>query len=115
MLALQLAFWGAVGVVVYTYVVFPMLLALLARIFGRHRNGQAEADEEWRPSVTMVVAAYNEQAVMEAKLRNTWALDYPADRFELIVGCDGCSDNTNAILEACNDVRLNRNLFTERR
>ena len=100
--------------IAYTYVGFPLLLALLAR-----RRGvlpvlptRAEAD---LPRVTMVVAAYNEAAVLPAKLANTWAIDYPAERFTLLIGSDGSADATPEILRGCKDTRLRAHCFPERR
>jgi cellulose synthase/poly-beta-1,6-N-acetylglucosamine synthase-like glycosyltransferase len=48
------------------------------------------------PSLSLIVAAHNEEAVIEAKVRNALALDYPRERLELIVACDGCTDETAA-------------------
>jgi cellulose synthase/poly-beta-1,6-N-acetylglucosamine synthase-like glycosyltransferase len=116
MLALKLLFWTAWAVVAYTYIVFPLLLALIARLFGKHDQSNVKSiSDQDLPHVAMVVAAYNEQNVIEDKLRNTWALDYPADRFELVVGSDGSTDATDALLTACNDPRLRNNLFNDRR
>lgn len=110
--------------IVYTYVGFPFLLALLARRFGTS-NREALADNETLPRdgappavvphVAMVVAAYNEADCLGQKLDNTWAIDYPADRFSLVVGSDGSSDQTNAILAACSDSRLLAYPFPVRR
>ena len=63
----------------------------------------------------MVVAAYNEAEVISEKLSNTWAIDYPSDRFSLIVGSDGSEDNTAFLLENCKDKRLFSFSFKERR
>src|SRR5436190_24135056 len=116
MLALQLLFWTAWAVVAYTYLVFPALLALFARLFGHpSRLDQQATSEPSIPSVALVVAAYNEAAVIDQKLSNTWALDYSPDRLKLVIGSDGSSDGTNALLEACTDPRLECCLFPQRR
>jgi cellulose synthase/poly-beta-1,6-N-acetylglucosamine synthase-like glycosyltransferase len=116
MLALKIVFWAAWAVVAYTYIVFPLVLALLARVFGKHpQTAKDERSDRELPRVAMVVAAFNEQVVIEQKLQNTWELDYPSYRFEMVVGSDGSTDETNAILSSCDDPRLRRNLFSERR
>jgi cellulose synthase/poly-beta-1,6-N-acetylglucosamine synthase-like glycosyltransferase len=52
------------------------------------------------PTVTVIVAAYNEEAVIERRLKNLLALDYPADRLELVVASDASDDRTDALVEA---------------
>ena len=63
----------------------------------------------------MVVAAYNEADVLKAKLANTWAIDYPPDRFQLVIGSDGSSDGTAELLAAADDPRLKARVYTQRR
>ena len=101
-------------VVLYTYLGFPLLLAFLAR----RRIGLPALPElaaEDLPRVTMLVAAYNEAAALPAKLANTWAIDYPADKFTLLIGSDGSNDATPEILRDCDDIRLRAHCFPERR
>ena len=52
------------------------------------------------PSVTVVVAAWNEEAVIERRLENLLALDYPADRLEIVVASDASTDRTDELVEA---------------
>ncbi|MGH2836907.1 MAG: glycosyltransferase, partial [Thermoleophilaceae bacterium] len=85
---LELVFWVAAGLLVYTHVGYPLLLALLAR---RERRPPAPAD---LPSVSLVIAAHDEQDVIERRVRNVFELDYPRDRLELIVSSDGSTDAT---------------------
>lgn len=109
-------FWAAWALILYAYVVFPLLLALLARKFGdRDGLGASENASDTLPRVAMVVAAYNEAGVLAQKLANSWAVDYPRERFRLIVGSDGSGDGTAEILQGCDDPRLEGHAFTERR
>jgi cellulose synthase/poly-beta-1,6-N-acetylglucosamine synthase-like glycosyltransferase len=62
-----------------------------------------------------VVAAHNEAGIIARKLANTWALDYPADRFRILIGSDGSSDGTGERLRSCSDPRLQSRVFGERR
>lgn len=94
-------FWTAFGLVAYSYCVFPVLLASIARLLARRRAVADRAQGETAsplPRVTMVAAAYNEAGVLPAKLANTRAIDYPSDRFELLLGSDGSDDDTNVLL-----------------
>jgi chromatin segregation and condensation protein Rec8/ScpA/Scc1 (kleisin family) len=56
--------------------------------------------------VSLVVAAYNEASCIQQKLENSLALEYPADRFEVVIGSDGSTDGTDAIVRACADRRV---------
>lgn len=112
-------FWAAWGMIVYSYVLFPVILAAIAKRFGsvsvEPSTLTTEPLPDSFPKVAMVVAAYNEEAVLTEKLKNTWALDYPADRFSLVVGSDGSADATATILKGCHDPRLHAFAFTTRR
>ena len=87
-------FWLSVFLLLYTYVLFTVLLVLRALFVPRPYH---KADTT--PTVSMIVAVYNEAASIEAKLKNILALDYPADRFEAVIVSDGSDDGTNAIVE----------------
>ena len=86
----QVVFWISVGAVVYTYLGYPIVLRLL-RLFIRRPIKR----EPVQPFVSILVPAYNENDVIAEKIRNVLAIDYPADRFELAVACDGPSDGTS--------------------
>jgi len=103
-------FWVCVGLIVYTYILYPFLVVIWARLFPR----SARTDESNLPSVSMVVAAYNEEDVIGQKLENCQAIDYPADRIEFVFGSDDSSDRTNEILSTCGDVRVRPFLYQER-
>ncbi|HTE18065.1 MAG TPA: glycosyltransferase family 2 protein [Armatimonadota bacterium] len=115
MLSLTLVFWAACALIVYTYVGFPVLLALLARRYGAPPPAEVEVPANELPRVAMVVAAYNEAGVIAQKLANTWEIDYPADRFQLVIGSDGSSDGSGELLRSCQDPRLRAFPFEERR
>ena len=88
-------FWVPFWLLVYIYLGYPLLVALLARFFG-----QEPRRAPITPSVSFVIPAYNEQAYLEQKIRNTLALDYPREQLEIIVASDGSTDRTNAIAGA---------------
>lgn len=107
-------FWASWGLILFTYAVFPILLAVLARLFGKPQQASSNTSETL-PRVAMVVAAYNEAAWLPKKLANTWEIDYPADKFQVYIGSDGSQDATASILEAEQDPRLRSFLFSQRR
>jgi cellulose synthase/poly-beta-1,6-N-acetylglucosamine synthase-like glycosyltransferase len=83
-------FWISVALLVYTHVGYPLLLALLTRIGGKGPDPPSVNT----PRVSLVVAAYNEGAVIERKIANARALEYPD--LEVIVASDGSTDDTVA-------------------
>jgi glycosyltransferase involved in cell wall biosynthesis len=95
MTALAIIFWACLGLLAYTHVGYLGLLAVLARLgVGRREMRLPQLGEP--PSVSVIVAAYAEQEVIAARVRNLLALDYPRDRLEVIVACDGSPDQTAA-------------------
>jgi len=94
--ALELAFWIAAGLLVYAQLGYGVLLAALAHVLpaARRASTAPSAPDAELPSVSLIVAAYREEAVIAAKVANALALDYPRERLELIVCCDGSPDAT---------------------
>src|SRR4030095_7201801 len=80
MLALKIVFWISLVLLVWTHVGYPLAAGLGARL--RRRRGESAAIE---PTVSIVVAAHNEEDVIERRVRNLLDLDYPADRLEILV------------------------------
>lgn len=97
MTVVAVVFWAAVGLLVYTHLGYPLALAALARLRGRPPAAPAPAEA---PSVSLIVAAHDEQEVIEAKVANALALDYPRERLELIVASDGSADRTAELARA---------------
>ena len=98
-LALEIVFWGACALIVWTQIAYGAALALAARVLGRTRDGEVRAGEDALeaaslPSLSLIVAAHDEQEVIGAKVTNALALDYPRELLEVIVACDGCTDET---------------------
>lgn len=89
-------FWLAFAVLVYQYVGYPLALAGLASLRGKRRPASYPSDDDL-PRVTLVISAYNEEAVLEGKIKNALALNYPKERFEIVVSNDGSSDRTAEI------------------
>ncbi len=94
MSALEVVFWICAGLIVWTQVGYALALALLARLAPRARAEPAPAGQP--ASMSLIVAAHDEERVIGAKVANALALDYPRERLELIVACDGCADQTAA-------------------
>jgi cellulose synthase/poly-beta-1,6-N-acetylglucosamine synthase-like glycosyltransferase len=95
-LVVALVFWVSAALIVYTQLGYGLLLALLARLRRTPAATATGAADDELPSVSFVVAAYKEEAVIAQKVANVRALEYPADKLELIVACDGSPDATAA-------------------
>jgi glycosyltransferase involved in cell wall biosynthesis len=91
--AVAIIFWISVGLLAYAHVGYGALLALLDSVVGRRRAAVTAAEPP--PTVSVIVAAYAEERVIDARIANLRALDYPRDRLELIVACDGSPDLTS--------------------
>lgn len=83
-------FWASAALIAWTYAGFPLVLVLRRRVPAPRRDPAAE----W-PPVSYLIIVHNERAVIDAKLANVEALDYPRDRLQVIVASDGSDDGTN--------------------
>ncbi len=92
---LQVLFAASALLVAYIYFGYPLLIAFLARFFPRRTASAETADF---PFVTLIVSAYNEQAVISEKLENSLALAYPPDRLQILVVSDCSTDGTDEIV-----------------
>lgn len=103
MLAVEILFWACVALLVHTHLGYPVALWALDRLRGRPDagreggtpgTGDGDAASAEPPSVSLIVAAHDEADVIEGKVRDALALDYPRGRLEVIVASDGSADGT---------------------
>lgn len=116
MAALKIAFWICAFLVFYTYLGYGMLLWLLVRlkciVSGKAERRALPTDDAELPEVTFMVCAYNEQDVVDMKMKDIHQLDYPKDKLHITWVTDGSSDATNERLKAYPDVEI---IFTPER
>lgn len=105
-----LACWGCVLLLAHVFVGYPLCMWLLARLCPRPVGKQAST-----PTVTVVIAAHDAAAHILAKLENLQLLDYPRERIEIVLACDGCRDATAALVRQFGDSRVRVLEFSERR
>lgn len=91
----KIVFWFSTGLIFYVFAGYPLLLWLLQLVF---RRPVQKRDIE--PSVSLLVAAYNEAAVIAKKVQNSLTLDYPPDLLEIVVASDGSVDQTSDIVRS---------------
>ncbi len=89
-----LIFWLSSVFILYVYIGYPLSLIILANLVPRPPKYPPNT-----PKVSMLIAAYNEQDIIDAKLENTLALDYPPEKLQIVVAADGSSDNTPNIVK----------------
>jgi cellulose synthase/poly-beta-1,6-N-acetylglucosamine synthase-like glycosyltransferase len=95
MIIWPILFWICVFTLVYIYAGYPLLIYLLARL---KKPVTAEPPGEWPPA-TILIAAYNEEAVIQAKLHNSLSMDYPREKLQVLVAADGSNDRTVELVE----------------
>ena len=94
-MALKAVFWGSLGALAWTHVAYPAAAAVGARLRPRPVRKGGEL-----PRVTIVVAAWNEEDVIERRLQNLVALDYPPELVEIVVASDASTDRTDELVDA---------------
>ncbi|QSQ26592.1 glycosyltransferase family 2 protein [Pyxidicoccus parkwayensis] len=113
----EVFFWCAALLLAHTYFLYPLILfamdggAQVAQNIRAMRSGGRAGRQEARragpkSSVSLVVAAYNEASCIQQKLENSLALDYPSEKFEVLIGSDGSTDGTDDLVRKCPDARV---------
>ena len=108
--AADVAFWAAFALLAYLFVGYPIAARVRASLFPKRR---VRAPIE--PTVTVVVVAYNEEQRIGARIENLLALDYPADRLDVVVASDGSTDGTVVAARAFASARVQVRAFFRRR
>lgn len=91
---MKLLFWTSLIFLAYIYLFYPLAIVLIAKFKNKPvRKGDIT------PSVSLIIAAYNEEKHMVNKIENTLSLDYPTEKLEIIVVSDGSTDGTNKIVK----------------
>ncbi|MFZ5517147.1 MAG: glycosyltransferase family 2 protein [Candidatus Zhuqueibacterota bacterium] len=103
-------FWISLSLIVYSYLGFYLVLFILTKIKPKKRL----RDQNYFPTISMLISAYNEESVIKSKIDNCLLIDYPKDKIEFLFGSDASDDNTNQILTA-NQSNLIRPFFYSQR
>ena len=101
MTTLQILFWLSLFLVFYTHLGYGILLYMLVKLkelFVKPVRRQLPPDKRL-PDVTLFITAFNEEEVVDEKMRNCLGLDYPADKLHIVWTTDGSNDSTNQRLE----------------
>ena len=93
---LEAVFWICAGLIAYTHAGYPLLLRILVGLRRPAAASGPDVGSEHLPRVSLIVAAYDEEEVIAAKVGDALALDYPRERLEIVVASDGSADATVA-------------------
>ncbi len=96
MIVVEVIFWISLALLVFAQLGYPLLLGIWAKLSRRRAEPPQPIAAGEEPFVTLVIAAHREQSVIAARVANARALDWPAERLEVIVACDGSPDETAA-------------------
>ena len=101
-LCLEILFWFALFIVFYTYLGYGILLYALVKLkefFVKPVKRSLPASDSDLPEVTLFITAFNEEEVVDEKMKNSLALKYPTDKLHIVWVTDGSNDGTNNRLE----------------
>ncbi len=107
---LKILFWILLGIVIYTYIGYGLLLYIMVKIkrLIRVRTINKSISNDL-PEVTLLIPAYNEKEYVKLKMKNTMGLNYPKDKLKVIWVTDGSNDGTNKLVEKYSNVELYHN------
>jgi cellulose synthase/poly-beta-1,6-N-acetylglucosamine synthase-like glycosyltransferase len=121
---LEAIFWVCLGAVAYNYAGYPVLLFILSvlsqaksdllYLVGRGTR-RCSPSSDYIPRVAVLISAYNEEALIQAKVENTFKIDYPPDRLEVLLGLDAPTDSTAGLLSQIQSSQLRVFQFHTRR
>lgn len=115
MMVLEWVVAASLGLVLYSYALYPMVLTLVAMVVQVRRDARYVASKQDRripaqarmlPAVAVIISAYNEQVHLRQRIDNLLGLNYPPELLRCYIGSDGSSDATASILAECADRRI---------
>ena len=106
---MEILFFSLLFLAVYPYLVYPAAVFILSRLYKNKWSNVC-----FFPSVSIIISAYNEERVIEEKVKNSLSLKYPEEHLEIIVASDGSKDRTNEIISGLGDPRVILKSFPER-
>ncbi len=107
---MALIFWLSISLIIYSYLVYPLVLFLFSHFFKKKHTFLPCVSSEL-PDVAVVISAFNEESCIKERINNLLSLDYPHNKIKIYIGSDGSTDSTNEILSTFDDPRLLINLY----
>lgn len=110
----RFGFWFCSVLLLYTYAIYPVILAILRLLGGAGRPRDGVSNVAY-PVVSVLVSVFNEESLVGPRVRNLLSTLYPADRMEILVGSDGSDDRTNQVLSEFGGSNVRVFLYPARR
>ncbi len=104
MIVLELFFWISAGLILWTYIGYPLWIKLL------DRKGNKSFEQNFQPDVDVVFAAFNEESVIREKIDSIFNSNYPSDKIHVYIGSDASTDATDEIITSMKDTYPNLHL-----
>jgi len=116
-------FWFSLAVIIYSYFIYPLILMLFSAVkqaisdtrYLWKKSQRRVVNKENLPPVSIIIAAYNEESCIKARVENLLSLDYPQDKLTILIGSDGSQDKTAEILTSFDEVNLKVYIFEKNR
>lgn len=89
----EFIFWSCTASVAYAYAIYPPVVYICSRLFGGATSAPHLFDEDL-PTISLLIAAHNEDAVIEERIHNALAMDYPREKLQIVIASDGSDDRT---------------------
>ncbi|MDR2554461.1 MAG: glycosyltransferase family 2 protein [Fibromonadaceae bacterium] len=105
-IALEIVFLISLALLAQVYVFYPLSLRFLSLFTARQRESSIWTWGSDNYRISIIISAHNEEAVIEEKIKNTLALDWPKDKMEILIGDDGSTDRTAEIVAKFSEIRL---------
>lgn len=107
MIVAQVIFWFCVVAILYSYLLYPLLIKSLSSLFVSKKETVFAIDDARLPTVHILVAVYNEEKVLSRKIASSIETTYPQEKVHIHFGSDGSTDGSNAMLEAASNQNSN--------
>src|SRR4030042_3102693 len=104
-MGLKTVFWFSAGIILYAYLGYTLLLAIVA-FFQRKGTIGNDVTGAFEPAVTLLIPAYNEDDSIEAKMKNSLELDYPKEKLNIVWVTDGSDDDSAVMLSRYKNITV---------
>ncbi|WP_286757257.1 glycosyltransferase family 2 protein [Roseivirga sp. UBA838] len=101
---MEILFWISIFIIFYVFIGYGIVISVLAKF--KASDTPVALEDEDLPHVTLLVAAYNEEDIIDEKISNCLALDYPKEKLHIAMVTDGSTDNTNHLIEQHSSITL---------
>jgi len=95
-LLLKIIFWSIIILIFYTFLIYPMILYILAKIKSNYGSAE-DKNDKYKPDVALIISAYNEENIIREKIINSLNIDY--ENLEIVIASDGSTDKTVKICQ----------------